>query len=327
MKNTFFILLILLNTRGYGQTGNAFAKGADVGWLSQMENSGRHFYDTSGLQRDCLDILQHYGVNSIRLRVWVHPSGNWCGTADVVKQAMRAKSKGFRIMIDFHYSDSWADWAHQPKPAAWANDSFIQLLTDVYSYTYHVMDTLKQNGVVPEWVEVGNEITNGMLFPDGSTQHFARLAQLINKGYDAVKAADKEIKVIIHLHDGANNKTYRWFFDSLKTNGGKFDIIGMSYYPAVKSWPATNYDLMANVNDMIARYDKPVMICETGMDYTAPQAAKDMLTNLISKLRAVPGNKVPGIFYWEPESYNWGYNLSAWANDGKPTVAMEAFLH
>jgi len=305
---------------------HSFAKGADIGWLSQMEDSGYIFKDSAGITKDCLDILKSYDINSIRLRVWVNPVTRWCGTEDVVRQAVRAKNKGFRIMIDFHYSDWWADWSAQKKPAAWTNDSFTRLLSDIYQYTYHVMDTLKKSGVYPEWAEVGNEITHGMLWPDGNTTHFNELAQLINKGYEAVKAVSPSTDVIIHLHDGGNNARYRGFFDSLTMNGGRFDIIGLSYYPGVNDWTESNEKIRFNLNDMAQRYQKPVMICETGMDYTADKAAKNMLTNLIGSVRLVPGGKGLGVFYWEPESYNWGYKLGAWNTNGKPTRAMDAFM-
>lgn len=167
--------------------------------------------------------------------MFVNPSSDrasgHCSPAEVVAMAKRAAGLGFRIMVDFYYSDTWADPGHQAKPAAWVNDSFSQLQADVYNHTYSVLSSLKANGVTPEWVQVGNEIPNGMLYPDGSTSNFAQLAQLINQGYSAVKAANAATKVVIHLDRGNNNALYRSFFDNLTSNGGKFDVIGMSYYP------------------------------------------------------------------------------------------------
>jgi|GEM_PF-1184313 len=303
-----------------------FAKGADVSWLSEMEANGYTFKDRDGVSLDLLTILQSYSINSIRLRVWVDPVGGWCGKTDVVKQAVRAKNRGMRIMIDFHYSDTWADPAHQAKPAAWANHSFSQLLTDVYDHTFDVLSALKAAGVSPEWVQVGNEIRAGMLWPDGDTNHFSQLAQLINRGYDAVKAVSPSTKVVIHCHNGFETDAFQQFFDQLEANHGQYDVIGLSHYPTASNWQLRNVMVQTTLNTMASRYGKEVAICETGMPMNAPQVAKDMLVDLIAKTQAVPGGRGLGVFYWEPEAYNWrNYGLGAWGTDGRPTAAMEAF--
>lgn len=168
-----------------------FAKGADVSWLSEMEYYKWPFYNQNGAKQDLLHILKDHGINSIRLRVWVNPSINFSNKADVVKQAVRAKNMGFRIMIDFHYSDKWADPGQQSKPKAWENKSFNDLMKAVYDHTYDVMNALKSNGVYPEWVQVGNETNDGMLWEDGrASANMKQFAWLINSGYDAVKAAN-----------------------------------------------------------------------------------------------------------------------------------------
>jgi arabinogalactan endo-1,4-beta-galactosidase len=314
-------------------TAQVFAKGADVGWLQQMEATGYVFYNDQGVAQDCFQILKAKGINSIRLRVFVNPSSDkgsgHCSPAEVVAMAKRANALGFRLMIDFHYSDTWADPAKQAKPAAWASHSFEQLLTDVYDHTYSVMRDLKANGVTPEWVQVGNEIPGGMLWPDGSTEHFAQLTQLINKGYDAIKAVSATSKVIVHLDRGNNSELYRWFFDNLRTNGGRYDVIGMSYYPY---WLKQNYkesikDLQANLLDMASRHGKEVMVTEVGGEDTAVQDTYDMLVAVQQAVRAVPNHRGLGVFYWEPEgAKSWsGYALSAWGADGKPTAALNAF--
>ncbi|WP_236018519.1 MULTISPECIES: glycoside hydrolase family 53 protein [Hymenobacter] len=311
-----------------------FAKGADVGWLQQMEATGYVFRNEQGQPQDCLAILKAQGINSIRLRVFVNPSDNeasgHCSPAEVVAMAKRAAGLGFRVMIDFHYSDTWADPGKQAKPAAWASHSFAQLLTDVYDHTFSTMTALKAAGVTPEWVQVGNEIPGGMLWPEGSTKNFPQLAQLITKGYEAVKAASPTSKVIVHLDRGNDNALYRDFFDKLTANGGKFDVIGMSYYPywLKQDYTASIADLRANLLDMVARYPgKEVVVAEVGNDYTQVQNSYDMLTATLQAVRAVPQNKGLGVFYWEPEgAKSWsGYQLSAWGDDGKPSPALKAF--
>jgi arabinogalactan endo-1,4-beta-galactosidase len=238
---------------------------------------------------------------------------------------------GMRVLIDFHYSDSWADPGKQNKPAAWANDTFSQLLTDLYNHTYNVLDTLKSIGATPDWVQVGNEITWGMLWPDGSTNNWQQLTQLLNKGYDATKAVDSTIRVIIHLDQGNDNSRFRTFFDNAATFGVRYDIIGASYYPY---WLGTDYsvtinDLGNNLNDMASRYGKDVMVVEVGGDYTKVQNTYDMLVAVLAKVKAVPAGKGLGVIYWEPEGEkSWsGYQLSCWGTDGKPTAAMNAFLN
>lgn len=311
-----------------------FAKGADIGWLQQMEATGYKFYDDYGVEKDCLEILKEHGIDSIRLRAWVNPSDHkasgHCSTNEVVEMAVRANNMGFRIMIDFHYSDSWADPEKQKKPAAWENHSFEQLKEDVYFYTLGVMKTLKENGVEPEWVQVGNEIPFGMLWPEGSIDKFEQLTQLLNRGYDAVKAVNNEAKVIIHLDQGDDRARFVNFFDKHQKNGGKYDIIGMSYYPywLNKDYTETIDNLENNIFEMISRYGKEVIICEIGGDYAKPQNTYDMLKEVIARVKAIPEGKGLGVFYWEPEgAASWSkYNLSAWGDDGRPTIALDAFL-
>jgi len=173
-----------------------FAKGADIGWLSQMEATNFHFFDVDGTQKECLQLLKDRGINTVRLRVWVNPSSDningHCSTAETVAMAVRAKNLGMRVMIDFHYSDSWADPSKQTKPAAWTNHSFPTLLNDVYNHTFDVLMALHVAGVTPEWVQIGNEIPSGILWPDGHTNNFSQLAQLLNKGYEATKTSTQQ---------------------------------------------------------------------------------------------------------------------------------------
>ena len=311
----------------------SFAKGADVGWLTQMEATGYKFYDTDGTQKDCLQLLKDRGINTVRLRVWVNPSDDkstgHCSKEETVAMAVRAQKMGMRIMINFHYSDSWADPGKQNKPAAWKDHSFTELLNDVYLHTEDVLKALKAAGVTPEWVQVGNEIPGGMLWPEGSTANFGQLAQLLNKGYDATKAVDKNIKVIVHLDEGNNSKKFRWFFDNAKANNVKYDVIGLSYYPF---WIKTDYkenisDLANNLNDMASRYNKEVMVVEVGGVDTMEQNTYDMLTAVIKAVKAVPNKKGLGVIYWEPQgAKSWShYELSAWREDGKPSMALDAF--
>ena len=314
----------------------SFAKGADISWLPQMEASGYTFYNSNGESADCFRILKDHGINSIRLRTWVNPSENkasgHCSKEETVAMAVRAKKWGIRVMIDFHYSDSWADPSKQIKPKAWEKLTFDQLQQALYDYTFDVMTTLKAAGVTPEWVQVGNETPGGMLLPDGSTDNWPQLAKLINKGYDAIKAVSPTSKVILHIDQGNNNVRFRWWFDAAKANGAKYDVIGMSYYPYWLNETHPDYrtsinDLAANLKDMESRYGKEVMVVEVGGEDTQVQNTYDMLITVQQKTTEVPNNKGLGVFYWEPQgAKSWShYALSCWGVDGKPTKALDAF--
>ncbi|HEY0432677.1 MAG TPA: glycosyl hydrolase 53 family protein, partial [Chitinophagaceae bacterium] len=168
-----------------------FAKGADVSWVTEMESKGIAFHDAGGNAGDCLSILKGLGLNAVRLRVWVNPADGWCNTADVVRKALRAKALGIKLLIDFHYSDWWADPGKQNKPAAWANQDFGSLKQSVVDHTTSVLAALRSNGIVPEWVQVGNETNDGMLWPDGRASiSMKNFADLIDAGYNAVKSLD-----------------------------------------------------------------------------------------------------------------------------------------
>jgi len=300
-----------------------------------MEASGFRFFDKNGVGQDCFQILKDHNINTVRLRTFVSPDNDkingHCSREETVAMAVRAQNWGMRIMIDFHYSDSWADPGKQLKPAAWEGHNFSQLLTDVYEYTIDVMTALKSSGVTPEWVQVGNEIPGGMIYPEGSISNWGQLAQLINKGYGAVKAVSPGTKVILHLDQGNNNSRFRWWFDNAGYNGAKYDVIGMSYYPywldGKPDYTLSINDLGNNLSDIASRYGKEVMVVETGGEDVKAQNTLDMLVAVQNKVKAVVGNKGLGVIYWEPEgAKSWsGYGLSAWGTDGKPTIALDAF--
>ena len=315
---------------------SSFVKGADISWLPQMEATGYKFYNDKGVEQDCFQILKDHGINTIRLRTWVNPSDDkasgHCSKDETVAMAVRAKKWGMKVMIDFHYSDTWADPSKQAKPAVWVGHDFSQLLTDVYDYTADVMIALKTSGVTPEWVQVGNEIPGGMIYPEGRSTNFPQLVQLINKAYDAIKAVSPSSKVILHVDQGNNNSRFRWWFDNAKANGAKYDVIGLSYYPywldGKPDFTLSIGDLGANLIDMASRYGKEVMVVEVGGEDTKPQNTYDMLVAVQKKVKAVPDSKGLGVIYWEPEgAKSWSrYSLSTWGDDGRPTIALDAFL-
>lgn len=332
IKLISLVLFLCISSAFSENATTTFAGGADISWLTQMEASGKKFYDANGTQTECIALLKSLGMNSIRLRVWVNPTNGWCNAQDMLDKAIRANNLGMRIMIDFHYSDTWADPSNQTKPAAWTSLTFANLKIAVTTHTTDVLNLLKINGITPEWVQVGNETGNGMLWEDGkASTNMANYAALTSTGYDAVKAVFPNAKVIVHINNGFSNSLFRWIFDGLKTNGAKYDVIGMSLYPAwyttANDWQNCNIACLSNMNDMVSRYAKEVMIVECGMSWDSPTVCKSFLTDLIAKTKSVTGGKGLGVLYWEPEAYGqWqGYTLGAFDNTGKPTAALDAF--
>lgn len=336
---TFTSLTAATDSIVYDMTG--FARGADVSWLTEMENYGKKFYDSTGTERECMELLRELGMNSIRLRVWVNPTDGWCNKEDVMVKAWRASNLGYRLMIDFHYSDTWADPANQEKPAAWDDYTFDELTEAVYDHTYEVLSLLKSNDIDVEWVQVGNETRYGMLFSDGFTgydySNTSNFAELVNAGYDAVKAVYPKAQVIVHVDKGNSIGYYTGLFDALENAGGRWDIIGMSLYPGQDNddgweeldsngdgWQQQNYDCVENMKTLISRYGKDVMMCEIGIPWNYDEA-EAFYTDFMTKAKQVDG--CLGVFTWEPESYgSWeNYQKGMFDDDGVPMSSFNAF--
>ena len=322
----------------YDMTG--FARGADVSWLTEMEAEGRTFYDTDGKERECMSLLRELGMNAIRLRVWVNPADGWCNQNDVIAKAWRAHNLGYRLMIDFHYSDTWADPGSQTKPAAWENYTFDELRQAVTTHTTEVLTALKNQGIDVEWVQVGNETSNGMLWDTGKADpNMANYAMMTAAGYKAVKEIFPDAKVIVHLDHGDRPDLYNWIFDGLKANGAEWDMIGMSLYPEYyahekeEDYQEGEYRnvtdaALANALALWQKYGTPVMIAEVGMTWSKVDESYAFLSELMTKARALgDGKACAGVFYWEPESNPaWsGYAKGAFDENFRPTRALDAF--
>ncbi len=336
---TFLLILLLItnckkkniddpNVTTIDTTQTKFVKGADISWITQMEANGVKHYNVNGQLEDLYTILKTQGINTIRLRVWVNPTNGYNNVNDVLAKALRAKNVGMDILLNFHYSDTWADPGQQAPPTLWNAYTINELKTAVYNHTYNTLLTLKNNGVIVKWVQVGNETNNGMLWPLGkASTNMANFATLVNEGYNAVKAVDNNTKVIVHLSNGYDNSLYRWIFDGLKNNGAKWDIIGLSLYPTAANWPTLVSNCSSNMNDIISRYGSQVMVTEVGMPWDNAVVCNQFLTAIIAATKSLPLSKGLGVLYWEPECYNnWqGYTLGAFDNAGKPTIALAAF--
>ncbi|MDQ0964888.1 arabinogalactan endo-1,4-beta-galactosidase [Flavobacterium sp. W4I14] len=305
-----------------------FAVGVDLSSVAKDVAKGAVYYDRAGNPTECNALFKSLGANAVRIRVWVnHPLG-YSNKSSVVSQAITAHNLGMKIMIDFHYSDTWADPGNQSKPAAWTGYTLAQLKDAVYNHTYSVMDSLKAYGIYPEWVQVGNETNDGMLWDTGrASWNMPNYAALVNKGYDAVKTVSPQSKVVIHLAGGDNMNSLQWVYDGLVNNGGKFDVIGLSLYPSTNSWQAANNACFANMKTMVNRYSKEVMVCEIGLNWQDSVKCRAYVADIINKTRHVPNGKGLGVFYWAPESYApiTTYAKGMMSASGRPSISTEAF--
>jgi arabinogalactan endo-1,4-beta-galactosidase len=300
--------------------------GADVSSLKKSLDLGGEYFDDERThqcrKRSALDILGEHGANAIRLRVWVNPADGHHNIRELAEMGRRAKEAGLGVLVDLHYSDSWADPGTQNKPAAWASFSVDQLEKAVFDHTLAACLSLRAEGVTPELVQLGNEINSGILFPDGSTwnpPNWPNLARFLKAGYKAVKLCSPRTKVMLHLANGGDNGAFRWWFDNITAQGVDFDVIGASYY---MYWHGPLGALQFNLNDMASRYGKEVVVVETGYPFTlgfndnennliglqsqlidgypatpAGQAAN--FRDIMSIVRAVPNGRGLGAYYWE----------------------------
>ena len=326
---------------GAQQTTTAdFVKGADVGFLTGQERHGVKFHDRNGRERECLELLKNdYQMSAIRMRVWVNPRGGSCDKNELLAMARRVKALGMQLMVDFHYSDSWADPAKQPIPKAWEGHTYKQMKRDLAQHTIEVLTLLKENDIEPRWVQVGNETANGLLWPMGHIEKNPKqYAGFIRAGYDAVKKVFPKAIVIVHLDRGHKQSLYDWNLDIVRKYGGRWDMIGMSLYPywAMEGHPELMADdiitdCMSNIRHVSEKYKCDVMIVETGfeVDEQHPEKMEEgrrQLTRVISEARTMTNGSCRGVFYWEPQCLPGGYKLGAFDHNAAPTAIMEAFV-
>lgn len=316
---------------------SSFIRGADISTLADMEKAGAKYYE-NGVQNDPLQILKDNGANYVRLRIWNDPkdaAGNTygAGTNDLkttIELSKRAKAKGLKVLLDFHYSDFWVDPGKQNLPKSWLGLSFDELNAKVYDYTYSVLAEMKKQNVYPDMVQIGNELNSGMLWPYGKSWgegggEFDRLAAFLKSGIKAVKDTEpKDTTLMLHLAEGGNYETFKWWFDEITARNVEYDTIGISYYPY---WHGTLDDLEMNMNNISKRYGKDVIVVETAYGNTAgnadakenafgqeeaeiagyaatPKGQHDFMKDLVTSIQQVPNDKGTGFFYWEPLWYD-----------------------
>lgn len=309
-----------------------FAKGADISWVTEMEKKGYKFYLADGSETECTALMKALGCNAVRYRVWVNPKDGWCNKADVLTKARRAQALGMAIMIDFHYSDSWADPGKQTIPSGWPT-TVGDLQQKVEEYTRDVLKTLHDEKIDVTWVQVGNETNTGMLWPTGevtNANYGLAFAKLVNAGYGAVKAIYPYAQVILHHSNAQDLGANTWFYNMAISAGAKFDMIGLSLYPSYwadgkyPDWKPYCQSAVANFQTLYNTYKMPVMLVEFGMPQSEPDKARAALQYVLDGVKSYDWFK--GIFYWEPESepsrnkYDYGC-----FSGGKSTGVIDLF--
>lgn len=313
-----------------------FVKGMDLSTLLEMERCGAKYYD-HGQEMDILDIMKKYDVDTIRLRLWNDPkseSGEPYGAgnndlAETIAIGKRVTDAGLGVLLNFHYSDFWADPGKQIKPKAWSSYGVEELEKAVYNFTKDSLQQVLDAGVNVTMIQVGNELSNGLLWPEGQLPNYDNVAKFVSAGIRACREVKADIPLMIHLDNGGNNALYRDWFDHYMERGEDFDYIGLSYYPF---WHGTLQMLEGNMNDIAVRYGKELIVAEVSMghtmeDYksyekltdserkgyaTKPElAAKveypmtvqgqvDFTKDFLNRVANVADDKGAGFFWWEP---------------------------
>ena len=314
----------------YGEQ-DTFIRAVDISSYPEIKAVNPVFYGSDSVATDFLAILKAKGVNTIRLRLWVNPSNQQSGFVEVKQFAEELKRNGFKIWLSVHYSDTWADPGHQQLPSVWQNASYTALKDSVYNYTKKVVTQVK-----PDYIQIGNEINSGFLFPQGNLNtNQANFKELLQKGIAAVRENAPKTKIILHFAgiDNAN-----WFFGNLTALD--YDVIGLSYYPIWHGKSLTN--LKTTLTSLSVNYQKEVVIAETAYPFTlgwndwtnnivglesqlilpdfpaSPTGQKNYLNSLIKLTKEVPSSKGIGFCYWGAELIAWkgtqGQNASVWEN-------------
>lgn len=290
--------------------------GVDQGWATQLESMGYRWLNEAGEETDILEASKELGANAVRLRVFVNPPKEafwkkrenetcmlgFCDAAGVLEIAKRIKKAGMKLMVGFHYSDHFADPEFQDIPEEWKSDSIEQLEKRVYDHTKEVLGLLAEHNVFPEWVQVGNEINNGLMWPKGSLKEAPKqLVRFLNRGYDAVKEVCPDCQVITHLASVLSDELCKPFLENFFAENGKTDILGFSYYPYWEKFESDKDRLSKKLKEYTTIYHKPVMIVEVGGLDNDEEGCCQIVTDCVEAMKEQEGQQECGVFYWEPE--------------------------
>ncbi|MEY4488826.1 MAG: hypothetical protein RIQ79_1334 [Verrucomicrobiota bacterium] len=294
-----------------------FAVGADLSFLAEAEAKGTRFRD-GGVEKDGMALFRDHGYTWVRLRLFHTPGADRHNLpndlASTITQARRAKALGFKVLLDFHYSDTWADPMHQTMPQAWAGLTLVQLTRAVRDYTRDCTAAFRDAGAMPDMVQTGNEVTAGMLWPEGKLpERWDGFAELMKAGIAGVRDGSEGAtvpQILVQIERSGSWPETKWFFDHLLARGIEPDVLGQSYYPW---WHGSSEALRTTLNAMAREYGKPVMVVETAYPWRpseyrgepapfpeTPQGQRDFLATVGGIVRAVPDGLGAGVFWWEP---------------------------
>lgn len=334
MRLTTLLVMICLAATARGDEVKRLTAGADVSMLLEIEKAGGTFKDADGNAADAIRVLRDNGCELFRLRLFVDPSDDfastWGATQDIRQVralGKRVKAAGGKLLLDLHYSDTWADPGKQAKPKAWAELDFDALERQVTAYTADVIRDLRAHGAAPDMVQVGNEITSGMLFPDGKVldapqerekEQWTKFARLFNAGVRGVRQASEPVEripVMLHIHGGGRPGLPGWFLGKFTSHDVEFDVIGVSFYPA---WGDSLDALRDNLRQVAETYQKDIYVAETSYPWrpmpemeqyrdamtwpATPEGQVRFVEDLAAALRDVPHGCGAGFIWWYPEA-------------------------
>jgi arabinogalactan endo-1,4-beta-galactosidase len=314
------------------------AIGADISFLPQAEARGSIFRD-HGAVVPALEMLRRHGYNSIRLRLFNNPTTLPNSLQYTLAEAKAAKAMGFGFVLDLHYSDDWADPSHQTTPVAWKGLKHRQLVKAVYTYTRDTIEAFRQANAMPDIVQVGNEVTAGILWPDGKLpDNWPNFIDLLKAGIRGVNDGSgdgRKPKIMIHIDKGGDIAATQWFFSHLIDANVPFDVIGQSYYPW---WQGSLDDLKDNLAFMARTYRKPIVVIETAYSWKpdnysrkkgpfpeTPEGQRDFLQAVANAVAATPDHLGRGVFWWEPAVRGPLARRGLFNDEGEALPAMDVF--
>lgn len=315
-----------------------YAIGADLSFLKRAEDRGTVFKD-EGTAKPGLEIFKDHGYNWIRLRLFHTPTRLPNNLEYTIELAQAAKAQGFKFLLNYHYSDTWADPAKQIMPKAWEGMSHDDLVEAVFEYTRDTMTAFADAGVFPEMVQIGNEVRPGMLWPDGrlpeNWQNFADLLQAGIRGVEAATGTNVPPSIMIHYDQGANRRGANNFYSKLKEHGVEYDVIGLSYYPW---WHGSLLDLRENLTSLAVTFDKDIILVEVAYCWRpteyrdkpapfpeTPEGQREFLDEVHRMVMAIPNNRGTGIFWWEPAVTGGLRSRSYFDEEDNALPVMEVF--
>lgn len=345
LEKKIFLISLFFVYINFSLFAQIFVKGADLSSLQQLEDSGaKYFTENKDLIPDVISFFSEKKLDCVRLRVWINPElspknstgKNYCNLENTIKIAQRVKNAGMKVLIDFHYSDYWADPANQNLPVKWQeklsrknfNEAQKEIQKIVYNYTTESLEKFKEAKIHVDYVQIGNEITNGILFPYGAiknkgsdVQKFSNLASILNEGIKATKNIFPKAKIILHIDSSGDLSRCLWWFSCAEKSNLDYDIIGLSYYSL---WQGKNLSKLGNcIKTLSEKFNKGVFIVETAYPWTlgwndnlsnlygmknqlienfdaTPEGQKSYFNELCNIVKNSVKNNSSGVFWWEP---------------------------